>query len=58
MTIRDIFTRRAIELDHHDEQSLEDYWGDLQNKRSSRRLPSPPEQDIAVTFDPRSSTNG
>jgi len=56
--IRDFFTRQDIELDRHDEQALEDYWSGLQRKRSARPISRPSEQDIAVTFDPRSNTDG
>lgn len=58
MTVRDIFSRRNIVLDRSDEEALENYWASLQKKRSTPQTPMHPEQDIAVTFDPRSSTDG
>jgi len=54
MTIRDIFFTRNIDLNHDEEKALEDYWGALQKKRSTPPVPKQAEQNIAVTFDPRS----
>lgn len=58
MTIRDIFSRRNIDLNRNEEEALERYWSSLQKKRSTPQTPRHSEQDIAVTFDPRSSTDG